>query len=250
MALYSVQVILFFVGSIILFLVVTTSSSIEHLPHGLVGQLDTEEGSGVGGNSTGQSRTETREESPVTALAVEVTDDAAERDVALGGLEAGLDGVDGEDGDPHGDAGGGTGAGDGLEAQLSGWLAGDGVLGAQGALDVLVGGEVGGRSGTVTGESGKAAAEDAADTTFAVELADNVEAAVVFGLLAGCEGLLALNLQDDLDTLKWGGNGGHGNGRQETGGGDLADAQAIRADGAGGGDNLLADIVTPEGDGD
>lgn len=174
-------------------------------------ELHAEEGRGVGGHRPRQRGTETREEGLEAALAVELPDDAAQGDVALRGLQTGLDSVDGEDGDPHGDAGGGTGARHGGQAELAGGLA-LGVLGAHLALDVLVGGEVGGAAGTVPGEGGDAAAEDAADAALAVELADDVEAAVVLWLLAGSELLLALHLEDDLDALEGGGDGGHGDG--------------------------------------
>lgn len=223
---------------------------VKRLVHGLVGQLDTQESRRVGGHGTGEGGTEAGEEGSVTALAVEATDDAADGDVALGGLEAGLDGVDGEDGDPHGDTGGGAGAGDGHEAELAAGLAGLGVDGGHAALDVLVGGEVGGGAGPVAGEGGDAAAEDAAHAALLVQLADDVDAAVVLGLLAGRERLLALHLEDDLDALKGRGDGRHGDGGEEARGGDLANRQAVGADGGGGADDLLADVVTPEGDGD
>lgn len=213
-------------------------------------QLDTQEGGGVGRDGTGQGRTEAGEEGLEAAAAVELADDTTKSDVALGGLEARLDGVDGEDGNPHGNTGSTTGGDDGADAEVAGGLAGDGVLGAEGALDVLVGGKVGGGAGAVAGEGGDAAAEDGADAALLVELADDVEAAVVFGLLAGAEGLLALDLEDDLDALKGGGDGGHGDGGEETGGGDLADGEAVWADLGDAADYLLADTVAPEGDGD
>lgn len=222
---------------------------VKGLPHRLVSQLHAQEGGSIGRHSTSQGRAEAREERLEAAPAVQLADDAAERDVALGRLQARLDGVDGEDGDPHGDAGGGTGAGDGRQAQLARGLAGDGVLGAQRALDVLVGGEVGGGPGPVAGQGGRAAAENAAHAALAVELADDVEAAVVLGLLAGRELLLALDLEDDLDALKGRGDGRHGYGGQEAGRGDLPDGQALGPDGGRGRDDLLAEVVSPEGDG-
>lgn len=214
-----------------------------------MGQLDAEKGSCVGGNGTSQSRSEAREKGSVSALSVEVTNDTAKRDVALGGLQARLDGVDGEDGDPHGHTGSGTGAGNGRQAQLAGGLSGDGILGAQDALDVLVGGEVGGRSGTITSKCGHAAAEDAAQASLGVQLADDVDTTVVLGLLAWRKLLLALDLQNDLDALKGRGDGRHGNRREETSRGDLGDGEAVRADGGRGRDDLLAEVVAPEGDG-
>ena len=113
------------------------SSLAEDLVHGLVSQLDTEEGSRVGRHGSGEGRPEAGEEGLVAALGVQALDDAANRDVALGRLQPALDGVDGEDGDPHGDTGTGAGAGDGRQAELAGRLARDGVDGGELLLDVL-----------------------------------------------------------------------------------------------------------------
>lgn len=213
-------------------------------------QLNAQERSSVRRNGTSERRSKAREESLVAALAVQLADDASDGDVALGGLQAGLYGIDGEDGNPHGHAGTGTSACNGRQAQLAGGLAGLGIGRAQLALDDLVGGEVGGASGTVAGEGGCAATEDGAQAALAVELAHDVEAAVVLGLFAGGELLLALDLEDDLDALKGGGDGGHGDGGEEAGGGELAGREAVGADGRGGADDLLAEIVAPEGHGD
>lgn len=220
------------------------------LVHGTVSQLDTQECSSIGRDGTGEGRTESGEECLVAATAVNLANDAAEGDVAFGRLEARLDGVNGEDGDPHGDAGGTTGGDDGAEAQVAGGLAGDGVLGAEPALDVLVGGEVRGGAGPVAGESGDAAAEDGAQAALTVELADDVDAAAVLWLLAGGKRLLALNLENNLDALKGGGDGGLGDGGEEAGGGDLADGEAVGADAGDAADNLLADTISPERNGD
>lgn len=222
----------------------------KHLVHGLVRQLYSQKGCRVGRDSTSQRGTETREEGLVAALAVELANDASDGDVALGGLKAGFHGVDREDGNPHGDTGTGTGARHGRQAQLAGGLSGDGVLGAEVLLDDLVGGEVGGASGPVAGEGGDAAAEDGAQAALAVELAHDVEAAAVLWLLAGRELLLALDLQDDLDALKGGGDGRHGDGGEEAGGGELAGGQAFGPNGRDAADDLLAEIVAPEGHGD
>lgn len=194
-------------------------------------QLDTQKRSSIGWNSTSQRRSETREEGLVATLSVELTNNTTQRDVALGSLQTRLDSIDREDGDPHGYTGSSSGAGNCGEAQLASGLSSNGILGAQFALDVLVGGEVGGGAGTVTGQSGNAAAEDAAQTALAVQAAGDVEAAAVLGLLAGGEGLLALDLEDDLDALKGGGDGGHGDGGEETGGGDLSNREAFGANG-------------------
>lgn len=195
----------------------------KRLVHGIVSQLDTQERGRVGRHGTSQRRAEAREEGLVAAAGVQLPDDAAQRHVALGRLQARLDRVDGEDGDPHGDTGRTTGGDDGAEAQLARGPAGDGVLGAEAALDVLVGGKVAGGAGAVAGERGDAAAEDAAHAALLVELADDVDAAVVLGLLARRERFLALDLKDDLDALKGRRDGGHGNGGEKTGGGHLGD---------------------------
>ncbi|KAI6759756.1 hypothetical protein HG530_010436 [Fusarium avenaceum] len=163
-------------------------------------QLNTKESSGIGGHGTSKSGTETWEEGLDTALA------------------AGLDGVDGEDGDPHGDSGSCSGACNSCETELAAGLSSDRINRRHLALDVLVGGEIGSGTRSVTGEGSGAAAEDTADSTLLVQLADNVDAAVVLGLLARGKLLLALDLQDDLDALEGGGDGRHGNGGDETGG--------------------------------
>lgn len=181
---------------------------------------------------------------------VQFPHDAADADVALGGLQAALDGVDGEDGDPHGDAGGAAGARDGREGQVALRLAGDGVPRRQPALDVLVGGEVGGAAGAVARERGGGAAEHGPQAALGVQLAHDVGTALVLGLLAGLQAL-ALHLQDHLDALEGGRDGGHGDGAEEAGGGDLRDREALAGGwGGDGGHELLAEVVAPEGDGD
>ena len=60
---------------------------------------------------------------------------------------------------------------------------------------------------------------------------------------------MALKLELDLDALEWGGDGGHWDGGEETGGGDLGDGEAGWRDLAECADEVLADVVTPEGDG-
>lgn len=213
-------------------------------------QLNAQECSSVRRHRASERRSKAREEGLVAALAVQLADDASNGDVALGSLQTRLDGINREDWNPHGHAGTGSRAGNGRQAQLAGGLAGLGVRRAQLALDDLVGGEVGGAAGPVAGEGGGAAAEDGAYAALAVELAHDVEAAAVFGLLAGRELLLALDLEDDLDALKGGGDGRHGDGGEEAGSGELAGREAVGANGRGGADDLLAEIVTPEGDGD
>lgn len=214
-------------------------------------QLDTEEGGGVGGHGSRERGAESGEEGLEAAVRVDAAHDAANGDVALGGLQPALDCVDGEDGNPHGDTGGGTGGGDGGQGDLSRALAGDGVLGGETALDVLVGGEVGGGARAVTGEGSGGAAEDGAQATLGIELADDVVRALVARRLAGLE-LLGLDLEDDLDALKGSGDGRHGNGGEEAGSGGLADREGLRGGvfGVDAADNVLAEVVGPEGDGD
>lgn len=213
-------------------------------------QLDAQEGGGVGGDGPRQGRAEAGKEGPDAALGVQLADDAADGDVALGGLQARLDGVDGEDGDPHGDSGGGTGAGDGGQAELAAGLAGGRVDGGQAALDVLVGGEVCGAPGPVAGQGCGAAAEDGAHAALAVQLAHDVQAAVVARLLARGEALV-LDLQDDLYALEGGGDGGHRDGGEEARGRDLGNGEGAVGGGLGrAADDGLAQVVAPEGDGD
>lgn len=220
------------------------STSLPELPkrfvHELVCQLHAQEGSRVGGHGPRQRGPEAREEGLESPLAVQLADDPADGHVPLCRLQARLDRVDGEDGYPHGHARGGARARHGRQAQLARGPPRGRVLGAEAALDELVGGEVGGGPGTVAGEGGGAAAEDAAEPALAVELADDVEPARVLGLLAGRELLLVLDLKDDLDALEGGGDGRHGDGGEEAGGGDLADGETVGADGCEAGDDLLA----------
>ncbi|ROW04447.1 hypothetical protein VMCG_05012 [Cytospora schulzeri] len=202
------------------------------LPAGRTGEAEM-----VGREVRGDRGPESREEGPDPTPPVHLPDDAPDGDVpALGRLQPRLDRVDGEHGDPHGDARGGAGTRHGREAELAAGPARVRVQGRQPPLDVLVGGEVGGAAGAVPGEGGGRAAEDGAGAALGVQLADDVEPARVPGLLAGLE-LLVLDLEDDLDALEGGGDGGHGDGGEEAGGGDLADGER-GAGRRGGGDGL------------
>lgn len=217
---------------------------VKHLLHELVGNLHTgavpsvssrspqrsdrdmegnSQSSRVGGHGTAQRGPEAGEEGLETTVAVDGADGAPDGGTTGVTLQARLDGVDGEDGDPHGHTGGTTGRQDGGHGQIARDVA-VGILGGQAALDVLVGGEVGGGTGAITGQGHGAAAEDAADATLLVQLTDDVHAARVLGLLARRGRVLALDLQQHLDPLEGGGDEGHGNGGEETRGGDLTDA--------------------------
>lgn len=229
----------------------STQSAAKSLVHRLVRKLNAKEGSRVGRNRTSNRGPKPREEGADTAPGIQLADDAPDGDGPLRGLETRLDGINGENGRPHGHTGGRAGSRDGEEAQLALRLAGDGVARGEAALDVLVGGEVGGGAGAVAGEGGGGAAEDGADAALAVELADDVGGSGVAGLLARLE-VLGLHLQDDLDALKGGGDGSHGDGGEEAGGGGLADGEGgvgvfVGREGA---DDGFAEVVAPEGDGD
>lgn len=178
-------------------------------------QLDTEEGGGVGGHSSSKGGTETREEGLEASLSVKLAHNTTDRDVAFGCLQAGLDGVNGKDRNPHGNTGGSTGACDGRQAELSTGLTSDGIDGSHGALDVFVGSKISSRARAVAGKGSSATAEDAAETALAIELANDIDTTVVLWLFARSELLLALDLQNDLDTLEGGGNGSHGNSGEE-----------------------------------
>lgn len=231
---------------------INTPPSVKHLPHSLVRQLDAQKRRRVRRHRSRQRGPEAREEGLDAALAVELPDDAADAHVALGGLQPALHRVDGEHGDPHGDTGGAARDRDRGQAQVALGQTRDGVLGGESALDVLVGGEVGGAAGHVAGEGGGAAAEDGAHAAFLVELAHDVEAALVLGLLAGLQAL-ALDLQDHLDALEGRGDDGHGHGAEGARRGDLADGEGRAGDGrrgGEGGDELLAQVEAPERYGD
>ena len=214
-------------------------------------QLDTQESSSISRHRSRQRGRKAREEGLVTARPVKLLHHTTNRDVALRSLQPALDGIDREHGDPHSHTGTGTRNGNRAQAKLAASLAGNGILGRQRLLDVLVRGEVGGGTGTVARERGDGATEDGTDTALAVKLAHDVHAARVLGLFAGGKLLLALDLQDHLDALKGRGDGRHGDGGEEAGGGDLGDGQvAVGGDGGGGAHDLLAEVVAPEGDGD
>lgn len=190
---------------------------IKELIHGLVGQLHAQEGCCVRGHGTRQSGTDTGEESLEAARGVDALDSAADRGAALCGLQTRLDSVDGEDGDPHGNTSGTTRSHDSRqrkrtrEASLR-------ILGRQLPLHNLVCSEVGSGTGAVAGKRHGGATEDGADTALLVQLTDDIKTARVLGLLAGSELLLALDLEEHLHALKGGGDEGHGDGGEETGG--------------------------------
>lgn len=186
-------------------------------------QLHSQKGCRVGRHGSGQRRAKAREERAEPALAVHLANDTAHSHIAaLGRLQPRLDRVDGKHGDPHGHASRRPGARHCRQAKLARGFSGGRVHGGEFPLDVLVRGEVGGRAGPVAGQGGSGAAEDGANAAFAVELADDIDTARVAGLLAWLE-LLVLDLEDDFDALEGGGDGGHGDSGEETGGGDLGD---------------------------
>lgn len=61
-----------------------------------------------------------------------------------------------------------------------------------------------------------------------------------------------MDLQNDLHALEGGGDGGHGDSGEEAGGGDLGDGEGAigRSNGGDGSDEVFAEVITPEGDGD
>lgn len=179
------------------------------------------QGSGVGGNSSGQSRAKPREEGLETTAGVDAADSSANCGLAGGALQARLDGVDGENGNPHGNTSRTTGGQDSGHGELAGGVAVR-ILGCQGALDIFVSSEVGGRAGTITGQGHCASTEDTADATLLVQLPNHVQSTGVLGLLSRRRRVLALDLQEHLDSLKRSCDQGHGDGGEETGGGDLA----------------------------
>lgn len=190
-------------------------------------QLHTQERRRVRRNSPRQRRAHAREKRPQTAPGIQAADGPADRGPPLGALKPALHRVDGEDGNPHGHASGAARDDDGFQAELPARHAVV-VQGGEFPLDILVGGEVGGGAGPVSSEGHGGTAEDGADAAFFVELANNVGAAGVAGFLAGAEGSLALDLEEDFDALEGGGDEGHGDGGEEAGGGDLGDGEGGR----------------------
>jgi len=169
----------------------------------------------ISGHGTAQSRSEAGEESLEAAAGIHRADGAADGGLARCTLQTGLDGVDGEDGNPHGNTGTTTSSQNGRQGQFAGDVTLC-ILGGQRTLDILVGGEVGSRSRAVAGQRHGAAAEDAAKTALLVQLAHDVHAARVLGFFTRGQCFLALDLQEDLDTLEGCGNQSHGDGREET----------------------------------
>ncbi|TLS29179.1 hypothetical protein PpBr36_00103 [Pyricularia pennisetigena] len=177
--------------------------------------------SSVGRDRSRQSRSESWEESLVATLSIQALDDTTDRDIALSSLQPALDGVNREDRDPHGDSSRRAGTCDGHQAQLPTRLASDRVDGGQLPLDVLIRSKVCRRPGAVTRQRRHAAAEDRSHSAFLIQLPYYVETTAVARLLAGCELLLTLDLQDHLYTLKWCRDGSHWYGGEEAGGGNL-----------------------------
>lgn len=194
-----------------------------------------------------ESRAESREERLEPAVGVDGADGPADGRPSGGALHPRLDCVDGEDRNPHGNAGRTTGRQDSRQRELAGRIA-VGILRGQAALDVLVRGEVGCRTRTVSRERHGTATEHAADSALLVQLPDDVNASGILGLLARWRRVLALDLQEDLDPLEGSGDQSHGDGGEETGGGDLADGVlgGVILDGDGGeaADYRLAQVVT------
>lgn len=183
-------------------------------------QFDAQERRGVGRDGPRERGSEAGEKGLDTTTSIELSDDGADGNISLGSLEARLDGIDREDGDPHGDTSGATGAGDGHETQLALWFPRGRITGGESALDVLIGGEIGGTPRTITGECGGRAAKDRPQAALGIKLADDVDSALVFRLLAWLE-TLALDLQYDLDPLEGRRDGCHGDRAEETRRGDL-----------------------------
>lgn len=217
-----------------------------------MGHLDPQKRRRIRGDRPRERGPETGKESPIPAFGPELPHHTTNTRVGAlgGGLQPALDGIDGEDGDPHGDAGGASRDGDGAEAQLALRLPRRGVDGRQAALHVLVGGEVGGGAGGVAGEGGGGPAEHGRDAALAVELARHVDAAAVLGLFSRLQ-VLRLRLQDHLDPLEGRRDQRHGEGAEGPRRRDLRYGEGA----VGGGRrcrryDLLAEFVAPEGYGD
>ena len=184
-------------------------------------ELHSQESRRVRRNRSCHSRRHTREESLEASASIQLLDRARNGRVTLSTLQAALDSVDGEDRDPHGDTGRATGRHDGGNAELARLAVL--VLGRQPALDRLVRGEVDGRAGPVARQSHYRSAVDRSDSALFVQLAHDVGAARVFGLLAGAQLFLALQLQEHFHALEGCGDDGHGDGGEEACGTDLGD---------------------------
>lgn len=213
-------------------------------------QLDAQERRRIRRHRPRQRRPKAREEGLEATTPIHLPHHAPNADVPLGRLQPTLDRVHREHGDPHGHARRRARRRDRQQAQLPAGLPRRGVYGRQPPLHVLVRGKVGRAAGPVARERGGRPAEDGPHAALAVQLAYDIQAAAVARLLARRE-LLVLHLKDDLDAFKGCRYGRHGDGGEEAGGGDLADGE--RAGGRGGGecgDEGLAEVIAPEGDGD
>lgn len=168
---------------------------------------------------------------------------------ALCALQPALNGIDRENGDPHGNTRGTARHHDGRQRELPGFTR-HGILWCELPLHDFVRSEVTRGAWPVTGKRHGRPTEHGAHAAFLVQLTHDVDAARVFGLLAGGELLLALDLKQDFDALEGSGDERHGDSAEEAGGRDLGDGEGVVFDGGEGGYELLADIIAPEGDGD
>jgi len=208
---------------------------------------------GVGRHSSSQSRSESWEESLQSTVTVHRPDGTSNGRSAFSTLHPRLDGINREHRNPHGDTGGTTSS----QHSRHGQFARDVpplILRSQAAFDVFVGGKVRGGSGTVTRQGHGTTTENTAQTTLLVQLFNDVQSAGVFRLLAGWRRVLALDLEENLDTLEGGGDQGHGDRGEETGGGDLVDGElgsvVFDAHLRKAADDCFTQVVTPEANSD
>lgn len=222
-----------------------TQVSIQHLPQHLIQrlmrQLHAQERRRIRRHRPRHRRRNAREKRTQTASAVKLPDRTADSRVSLRALQAALDRVDRENGDPHRHARRAASSHDGRDAQLAGLAVR--VLGRESALDRLVRCEIGRGAGPVARQRHHRPAVDGANAAFLVQLADHVHAAGVFGLLAGCEGLLPLDLEEHFYALEGCGDERHRDGGEEACGAHLAHAVLLVFYGAEGFDELFADAV-------
>lgn len=185
-----------------------------------------------------QRRPQSREKRLVPSPGIDLPHDAPDRRPALRALQPALHRVDREDQQPHGHASRASRYHHSAQTQL--------VAFAQLPLHDLVRGKIRRAAWAIAGQRGHRAAKDAAEPAFLIELPHDVDTTFVLLLAGG----LALDLQEDFDTLEGRSDERHGDSGEEAGSGDLRDGQLVVFHGREAAHEAFSDIVAPEGDGD
>jgi len=216
---------------------------IKHPRHRLLSQLHPQESRRIGRHRPRHCGREPRKERLDPPPRPQLPARPRYRRIPRRTLQPALNRIHRKHGNPHGHPRRRPRRHDGRKAQLPRRLPRDTIHRRHPPLYRLVRREIRRRPGPVARQRHGATAKDAAHAALPVELADDVEAAGVFGLFAGFELLLALDLQQHFYALEGGGDEGLGNGGEEAGGGDLGDGEGVVFDGAEAGHEPFAEVV-------